>query len=446
MESQPSVSLKTPENTSPATKSQPSDQISSRTPKKLPHPPQRFKYHRRSVRLPEKYEILLRFFDALDASLKLLHLRNSIPLFGKIRVMIENMSERRFTHQHLAQLKFLLPEEIGIRKVLMADEETRCMEHDLHLSLTINRMNREDKRKRGSKHPCLRDLFILKLLDFVRDHPEGTDIPEESLPEPFNQKKRDLLLHSFEQSSASSRIQKYASVAESDAAQASHFSPSFRKHFSMGGSYSKSMYGSSPSLDRDEEESGTLQPENVSCRLPAGQIKWKPFVDSETYSARSTKMKQGTPMKYADTPIKPDTPSLQTPKRFRLSADKASDLPSCARSLKFEGTAGSVNIDLQVDDVECSNNISDILPENLLQSIMEKEKRTIELAKRKQMIKCLPKLFDRIYILFQNPKFSAIKKEALIRNLTECHLDITDESEIEEQLKLLQEIIPEWIV
>ncbi|XP_021756909.1 uncharacterized protein LOC110721992 [Chenopodium quinoa] len=99
---------------------------------------------------------------------------------------------------------------------------------------------------------------------------KGTNIPEESLPEPFNQNKRDLLLRSFEQSSTSSRIQKFASVAESDAAQASHFFPSLRKHFSMGGSYSKSinslqslsdssdqlqsMYGSNPSLDRDEVE------------------------------------------------------------------------------------------------------------------------------------------------------------------------------------------------
>lgn len=61
--------------------------------------------------------------------------------------------------------------------------------------------------------------------------------------------------------------------------------------------------------------------------------------------------------------------------------------------------------------------------------IKEKEKRAVELAKRKQMIKCLPKLFDRIYILFRNPKISAVRKEALIRELTECHLDITDESE-----------------
>uniref|UniRef100_A0A803MMU7 Kinesin motor domain-containing protein n=1 Tax=Chenopodium quinoa TaxID=63459 RepID=A0A803MMU7_CHEQI len=71
---------------------------------------------------------------------------------------------------------------------------------------------------------------------FGRSKPlhKGTNIPEESLPEPFNQKKRDLLLHIFEQSSTSSRIQKFASVAESDTAQASHFSPSLGEHFFNG--------------------------------------------------------------------------------------------------------------------------------------------------------------------------------------------------------------------
>ena len=61
--------------------------------------------------------------------------------------------------------------------------------------------------------------------------------------------------------------------------------------------------------------------------------------------------------------------------------------------------------------------------------LKEKEKQSVEMVKRKQMMKKLPKLFDRIYILFQNPKSSAIRKEALIHALTECHLDITDESE-----------------
>ncbi|KNA19173.1 hypothetical protein SOVF_064010 [Spinacia oleracea] len=468
MESKPSDSLKTPEKTSSAMKPKTSDQISSRTPKKLPHPPQRIKYHRRSIRLPEKYEMLLRFFDGLDVSLKLLRLRNAIPVFSKIRVMIENMSERRFTHQHLAQLKFLLPEEIGIKKVLMADGETRCMKHDLHLTMTVNGMTRADKRKRGSELPCLRDHFISKLLGFVGNHPEGTDIPEEKLPEPFNQQKNDLLLNTFKQSNSCSQKQKYSGVAvELEAAQASHFSPSFRKHFSSGGSDSNKSWKSlqspsesshqlqsisvlNPSVDRDELASVAHEAETVPYRLRASQIKRKSIVDSETFSAHSGKKKQGTPLKSAGTPIKPATPSLQTPKRFRLNADinsacKASDRPTCARSLQFEGSSRNINIDLQDDEVECSS-IVDILPENLLQSIKEKEKRAVELAKRKQMIKCLPKLFDRIYILFRNPKISAVRKEALIRELTECHLDITDESEVEEQLKLLQEIIPDWII
>lgn len=78
---------------------------------------------------------------------------------------------RRFTHQHLAKLKFLLP-EIGIRKVLMADEETRCMKNDLHVTLDVSRMAHADKREPRSKLLCLRDRFILRILEFVRNHPE----------------------------------------------------------------------------------------------------------------------------------------------------------------------------------------------------------------------------------------------------------------------------------
>ena len=62
--------------------------------------------------------------------------------------------------------------------------------------------------------------------------------------------------------------------------------------------------------------------------------------------------------------------------------------------------------------------------------LKETEKRTTEQAKRKQMIANLPKLFDRIYYLFQSPKSSAITREALIRDLTECHPDITDQSKL----------------
>lgn len=299
---------------------------------------------------------------------------------------------------------------------------------------------------------------------------QGTEIPEDKLPEPFNQQKHDLQLNNVKQSNSCSHMQNCSGVVvEQQTAQASHISPSFRKHFSKRGSDNESRNDSqtpleslhqlpsisdfSPSADSYEMESVALIPEMVPYRPPEGQITCKPLVDVEFCSIKTAQEKQGTPTKSAATPIKPVTPILHTPKRVKSSRDKssvslackASDRPSCARSLQFEGTSKNAHIELQVDDAECSD-VNDILSDNLLQSLMEKEQRIVELAKRKQMTKSLPKLFDRIYFLYQNPKSSAIRKGALIRYLTECHLDITDESEVEEQLKLLQEIIPEWII
>ncbi|CAO2828206.1 unnamed protein product [Amaranthus hypochondriacus] len=332
------------------------------------------------------------------------------------------------------------------------------MKYDLHL--TLNAVARVKKRKRGSKRPCLKYHLISQLLEFLRDHPEGTEIPEEKLPEPFNQKKHDALLSISKPSSSRPPTQNCSGVAvELDTARASHIPPSFRNRFSRGGSDNESRKSllnqlASPrqeqsmsvlnSADDENSNSSTaLLPETLPCKLPAGQQNHKRLVDIDTCPEEH---EQATPIKFARTPIKPSTPLLRTPKRSSSSVDKkASDRQSCARSLRFDEPSSDVQIELQVDDSECSN-INDILPKNLLQSLKEKEKQSIEMLKRKQMMKNLPKLFDRIYILFQNPKSSAIRKEALIRALTECHLDITDEIEVEEQLKLLQEIIPEWMI
>ncbi|KAK9670294.1 hypothetical protein RND81_13G192000 [Saponaria officinalis] len=453
MEPQPSDLPKTP------AKPPPSDQITIETPTKLPDPSRRF--HRRrhrhhSLPLPDKYEMLLKLFDALDASLKLLRLRNQVPVFSKIRVMVENISDRRFTHQHLAQLKFLLPDEIGIGKVLFPDEHTRCMKYDLHLTLSGS-----NKRKRGSKYSRVRDRLISRILRFLRAHPEGTEIPEKELPEPFNQRKQDQLLNSIKQSSPSTQARKCSSEAsETVLAQASHLSMSFSKHFSKKGLSDEDIQDSSlPSFHSppvstsnpsdDRSETVALACGAVQSKQPVIQIILKPSVNDKTCSFQVIDT-QASPIKSAGTTMTPVTPALKTPKMCKLTPDnsnarsacKVPNRPSCARSLKFEGPSRNANIELHLDE----DDVHDILPENLLQSLKKKETKKAEQATRKLMIVNLPKMFDRIRLLFHSCKSSAIRKEALIRNLTECHSDITDESEVEEQLKLLQEIIPDWIV
>nr|GMC47260.1 CDT1-like protein A, chloroplastic [Ipomoea batatas] len=85
--------------------------------------------------------------------------------------------------------------------------------------------------------------------------------------------------------------------------------------------------------------------------------------------------------------------------------------------------------------------------------IREKERKALEekdpaisQAKwRKQMLAGLPKLFDMIYFLFQSIRRSVITKEELMHKIISSHLGTVDTREIEEQLRLLHELAPEWI-
>ncbi|CAI9766858.1 unnamed protein product [Fraxinus pennsylvanica] len=85
--------------------------------------------------------------------------------------------------------------------------------------------------------------------------------------------------------------------------------------------------------------------------------------------------------------------------------------------------------------------------------IREKERRiSLELDPaisqaewRRKMIVCLPKFFDTVYFFFQSIKRSVITKEELMHKIIAGHKAVVDRREIEEQLRLLQELVPEWI-
>ncbi|KAM1570221.1 hypothetical protein FF1_035349 [Malus domestica] len=140
-----------------------------------------------SEKLPEKYEILSEFFDCLDASIRLLRLRGLMPSFTNLRPKIECLTDRRFTISHLAQLKIVLPEVIEITKVLVKDERTSDMKPDLRVTMNVDAVENDDKLKsEGGGHMHLRRAFRHRLGDISKSHPEGYEIPEETLPPPFN--------------------------------------------------------------------------------------------------------------------------------------------------------------------------------------------------------------------------------------------------------------------
>ncbi|KEH42561.1 DNA replication factor CDT1-like protein [Medicago truncatula] len=471
-----------------------------------------------SSNLPEKYENLGEFFDSLDSSIRLLRLKGSMTSFNNIRPKIETLTDRRFTHAHLAQLKFILPEAIAIKKLLVFDERTSCMKPDLHVSINPDAVEFNAKLLSESGTMSLRKLFRVRLNEFWKSHPEGDEVPEEMLPEPFSRPKQDPLVHMMKPPSSFPAVKLSVARASSDIADntdpanseshvsvpaetsvealnqkpavASHMPQSFRRRFSQklkenvqplqSDSFQPSVVPVSESSLRInstsevpkisppefvvESSSSEAHPAIHDCFTPSRVTLATPSKTIEYAESKDGSFKtvdaMSTPAKFVSTPARlmSATPALKPPKRSFMtpddnstsSPDKLVKRPPRSRSLKFdtpmknENDAGGLSID---DD------IFDILPDNLLHSIQEKERIAMEerdpaisqAKKRKKIIASLPKLFNMIHMMFHSINRSVITKEELMSKIISSHRDIVDRSEVEEQLHLLLELVPEWI-
>ncbi|XWS76277.1 hypothetical protein CRYUN_Cryun01aG0161500 [Craigia yunnanensis] len=495
----------------------------------------------RPDKLPEKYEMLCGFFDSLDSAIRLLKLKGSMPTFTNISPKIECLTDRRFSYGHLAQLKHILPEAIEIKKMLIFDESTSCMKPDLRVSIIVGAIDYGDKPESKTKNLNLRRVFRARLADYLKAHPEGGEIPEEDLPEPFNCSKQNKQLNvikgpislSFDESSTDILTEQQSFTEQVEVIQeearsqpsnhsnsnsksavetlvddandqqpvvASHVSRSFRKRFSQRATSKAqevvqkcskvSLQSSNFQVPELFADRSTYSNETVSAptRSPTNFLS-KP-TNSETSSRtcllatpvneiKPLKTEDGsptkagfilsTPAKLASTPARlmTATPTLQPQKRCYMSPDEVSSSlsnklvrrPPRTRSLKFDTPVKEEKIVDEVHEMagkpvdNDEDDVLSVLPESLLHSIREKERKAMEeqdpaisLAKRrKRMIACLPKLFNMIHFLFQSIKRSVITKEELVHKIIAGHCDIADRREVEEQLKLLQELAPEWI-
>ncbi|XP_061366952.1 CDT1-like protein b [Gastrolobium bilobum] len=495
----------------------------------LPSPLKHMTAPNEPFKLPEKYEILAEFFDGLDSSIRLLRLKGSKTSFTNISRKVECLTDRRFTHSHLAKLKFILPEAIVVKRLLVFDEGTSCMKPDLHVTIDLDAL--ESDRDCGSVP--LRKLFRSRLRDFCESHPEGDEIPEETLPEPFNHPKQgripDILItpspsfttgtlfdacaahppkilsacmlnNDIVDNTEHANIEKTVSVKTSIEAldqrptPASHMSQSFRRSFSQ-----KSKENGEDDAPQ-EFPSDSSQP--LAFTASASSLKKKhPIVGTKSHSrtftdklaseAASSEMctticasqdclsdppatpckdvplesidAMSTPAKLVSTPLRlmSATPALSTPKRHMCPNDNSASTnklvrrPPRSRSLKFDTPVKNKQTESEADNggLSIDDDIFDILPENLLQSIREKERVAMEerdpavsQAKRRQkMIARLPKLFNMIHLLFHSINHSVITKEELVSKIISGHCDIVGRGEVEEQLNLLLELVPEWI-
>ncbi|KAH7850052.1 hypothetical protein Vadar_027173 [Vaccinium darrowii] len=393
-----------------------------------------------------------------------------------------------------------------MKKVVVYDERTCCMKPDLHIAMNVDAVKNEGKLLSAIGNSHRRKVFHSRLLDFFKAHPEG-EVPEETLPEPFNKSKLDM--HTGTSNASTSSLIGETSTEElldQQPAAATHLSPTFRMHFSQkvsrnataNANQEHSIMCLQPSalpvseLDVDQSSNQgsisassapsiskfSLNPPTIDkcsslgaslTSVPPSHPHITPLkkrdLENETSSSVATTTIQGTPAKLVSTPVRlmSATPARQPPKRSCMSPDDYSTSqnklirrPIRNRSLTFDSpmkiSEGKDEVN-HVGGLSIDNDIFDILSQKLLESIKEKERKAFEerdpaisQAKRRQkMIASLPKLFDIIHFLFQSIKPSVVTKEEFMHRIVANHLDIVDRREVEEHLKLLQELAAAWI-
>ncbi|KAL8224945.1 hypothetical protein R6Q57_017502 [Mikania cordata] len=350
----------------------------------------------------------------------------------------KSLPEKSFTHSHLAQLKYILLEAIEMKKILVRDDQTSCMKPNLHVTLNFSIVQNDQKLSSDSANILLSKLFRSRLLSFCKSNPEGDEVPEGQLPEPFNKPTR-----------STSQLQHllYQNLPKDD------------EPFKQGSKVLNPETQVENSFTDVDCVSNVVSPVKCSAKLPETPIKGFHLGKKDL---------DETPVKLISTPINV-TPALSARPLVRCFMTPDDDLivslKKLTRSASGRKPSKSLAFDTPVKDKtpplkraftdDHDNDLSDILSDDLLSddllsddllsSIKEKELKALEeqnpeisQAKwRKKMIAGLPKLFDTLLFYFQSIKRTVIVKEELM-----CH---TRPREADEQIRLLLELAPEWV-
>ncbi|KAL4557442.1 hypothetical protein LXL04_035619 [Taraxacum kok-saghyz] len=403
--------------------------------------------------LPERFEMLDNFFKSLQSAIRLLRLKGSASTFTNISRAVEKLTDRRFTHKHLAQLKFIFPEGIETRKILLRDDVTSCIKPDLDVTFNFSVIQNDEMLESGNRNLQMGKLFRSRLVSYYKSNPERDEVPEEMLPEPFNQSNR--VTSSVATINPNSRSVHDTVSQTQPLVSSSHMPQSFKPRFSKQVSdHLRPQVSEHASVKVDCVPIPT-SPVKVTSKLLETPI--KSFSKKRDLSSMDE-----TPSKLISTPISATPPQAsRRPVRSFMTPDEdpiTSPIKSTPKKLTKRQVRGSLMFETPVKNkpppVKRASNDDDdddIFSGDLLASIKEKEQKAIEendpaisQAKfRKQMISGLPKLFDSLVFIFI--KRSVLTKEELIHTIISCRLDIVDRREVEEQLRLLQELVPEWI-
>ncbi|PKA48450.1 CDT1-like protein a, chloroplastic [Apostasia shenzhenica] len=421
------------------------------------------------VKLPEKYEIISEFFNCMDTSIRLLKLKGSMPTFSNISASVQHLTERRFSYRHLAQLKHILPEAILIKKVLLRDEVTCCMKPELLVTIQVDAVESNHKRKSESASSVLRNVFRSRIVEFVRSHQAEDDIPEETLPHPFDRKILTVTSQTNDSIPSMGVVESsYVTCMTNQLATVSHVPPSFQRRFSgktpIVGAMKTPLACLNEVICKDASSASTI-PSPIKCssksiihnksllssphQKPSSSnsqdydMDSRVLVDADNCSLRETKPLESTPVKDISTPTRlmTVTPKLQTPKRSRSPVmcdvleepvkrmTRAKLFPTPRKHVDIHGNDNKIGIS-PVEDV------LSFLPETLLQDVRDKERKAMQerdsganqARSRNMLISSLPKFFDSILLVFQSGNRSVMTKQELVHKILSSQCSIVDRS------------------
>ncbi|GAY61738.1 hypothetical protein CUMW_212310 [Citrus unshiu] len=404
----------------------------------------------------------------------------------------------------LAQIKFILPEAIQIDKILVHNKKTLCVEPDLKIALLFDVIEGHSKH---SDYEALCQVFGSRLVNFFTVHPEACGVPEATLPEPFSQKSQASLgkmpaefpevvgssggncwMFDLEQFPLES-IESLPYSADNELLlTSSHLHPAFSPRFSqktVAVAAEKTILLTCPA-SVSSAVSGAMNNQAVKTwqaeESPASLVNNKCVKSKQLMELPDTCSKSGvvnppvppissqrvgshdceSPVQKLASPadrLMLETPAQVIPKRSIPSCDnKLRDMTirgcrSChmpakrfidfshlddeRNSFGMQTDSDSVLNDEISQDVgvganeEGNDNVS--LP--LLDNIVIDEDISV----------CLPDLVASIHHIFQTVNYSSITKQELVHKIIMNNLDIIERREVEEQIELLEKLVPEWI-
>ncbi|WOK98895.1 CDT1-like protein a, chloroplastic [Canna indica] len=434
-----------------------------------------------SDELPEKYQVLAEFFARLDTSIRLLGLRKLPPTFCNICKQVEVLTKRKFLYSHLAQMNYIFPEAIQIEKVLVHDKESLLVIPDMKITLLKDILEHISESTQSASI-ALCEAFHARILNFFVTHPEGTDIPEAILPEPFNQGSHNLPLEILPDNS--SMDSPHISEEPEELLNASLLPSSFKRQFSQ-----KDII---PEKDRTQLLAPQASPmlmsscddakENISSDLamPAGMTSnSKSCMASQNVGSTpvkgapsdSSEMTASTPVQKTPTRPAPTPNEKLTSENEGLVGSEVRLTTSARRSLLYsptnmEGTGYDtiVSTTQQCSVAKYSSDRAASVKKCLWevkiggspadQSVMEPSATAANFEdvklnqkgdrKRYEMLACLPATFDAI-CFSRSTKSLLVTKEELLHKILSNNLEIECIEEAEEHLSLLESLLPDWI-